>query len=82
MAALSLLCGPFAGMSIPLKSKGGMPRPVNGTWNVPKGTIMAQHFRLSPLTRDITLATVGRMSDEELVAYFVNLRWGLSLIHI
>ena len=37
---------------------------------------MAQHFRLSPLARDITLAIVGRMSDAELIAYFAELRWG------
>ena len=37
---------------------------------------MAQHFRLSPLARDITLAMVGRIPDAELVAYFADLRWG------
>ena len=37
---------------------------------------MAQHHRLSPLARDITLAIVGRMSDSELVSYFATLRWG------
>ena len=56
----------------------GIDRPpilVNGAQMASKGTIMAQHFRLSPLARDITLATVGRMSDSELVAYFTDLRW-------
>ena len=37
---------------------------------------MAQHHRLSPLARDITLAIVGRMTDAELTAYFAMLRWG------
>jgi transposase-like protein len=37
---------------------------------------MAQHHRLSPLARDITLATVGRMTDAELVMYYTTLRWG------
>lgn len=37
---------------------------------------MAQHHRLSPLARDITLAIVDRMSDVELVTYFADLRWG------
>lgn len=36
---------------------------------------MAQHHRLSPLARDITLALVGRMTDTELVNYFAALRW-------
>ena len=36
---------------------------------------MAQHHRLSPQARDMTLATVGRMTDAELVIYFSSLRW-------
>jgi hypothetical protein len=37
---------------------------------------MAQHHRLSPLARDITLAIVGRMTETELEKYFATLRWG------
>lgn len=43
---------------------------------------MAQHHRLSLLSRVITLALVWRMTDSELVNYFEALRWESEAQHV
>lgn len=37
---------------------------------------MAQHHRLSPLARAITLVTVASMTDDQIHEFFARLRWG------
>ena len=40
---------------------------------------MAQHFRLSPLSRNFTTDDVDAMSDQDVVDFFTMLRWGSNV---